>query len=146
MIELIRRTFTVDAPLAAAWQHLAEVERWPSWATHIKHVELAPKGELTLRSKGSFHLKNGITSQFRMTEIKPPHSWTWGGPFLWLTVHYDHLFEAVDGHHTRLTWVVGAEGFGVAVFGRLFAAIYNRNLDRAIPHLIDEIKAPNVRP
>jgi hypothetical protein len=43
------------------------------------------------------------------------------------------------------TWFVGAEGFGVAVFGRLFAAIYNRNPDLAIPHLIDETKALNVR-
>ncbi len=65
MIELIRREFTVNAPLAAAWHHLAEVEHWPSWAKHINQVELTPKGELTLQSKGTFHPKNDIKSQFR---------------------------------------------------------------------------------
>jgi hypothetical protein len=113
---------------------------------HISHVELTPKGELTLQSKGAFRLKNGITSLFRTTEINHPRNWKWVGPFLWLTMYYDHQFEAVDSQHTRLTWVVGADGFGVAVFGRLFAAIYNRNLNQAIPHLIAEMKALNVRP
>ena len=95
MIELIRRELTVDAPLAAAWHHLAEVEPWPSWAKHINHVELTPKGELTLQSKGTFHLRNGFKSQFRMTEINPSRNWKWVGPFLWLMVHYDHQFEEV---------------------------------------------------
>ena len=141
MIELIRREFTVEAPLAAAWHHLAEVEQWPTWATHIDRVELTPKGELTLHSTGTLHLKNGIQSQFRTTEINPLRNWKWAGPILWLMIHYDHQFEAVDRQHTKLTWVVDAEGFGVSVFGRLFAAIYNGNLNKAIPNLIGEMKA-----
>jgi hypothetical protein len=32
------------------------------------------------------------------------------------------------------------EGFGASVFGRLLAAIYARNLDKAIPNLIDELE------
>ena len=32
-------------------------------------------------------------------------------------------------------------GFGVSVFGRLFAKIYSKNLDRAIPLLVDELKS-----
>ena len=76
-----------------------------------------------------------------MTEITPLRNWKWVGPFFWLTVHYDHQFEDVDSQHTKLTWVVDAEGLGVSVFGRLFAIIYNGNLNRAIPHLIEEMKA-----
>ncbi len=60
-------------------------------------------------------------------------------PFLWLTVHYDHQFYAVSPNRTRLTWVVDAEGFGAPVFGRLFAAVYSRNLDKAIPILVASI-------
>lgn len=54
-------------------------------------------------------------------------------------LYYDHQFEEVDTEHTKLTWVVEAEGFGVSIFGRLFAAIYNGNLNRAIPNLITEM-------
>jgi hypothetical protein len=140
MTRLIRREFAVRAPLETTWQHLVQVEQWPSWAKHIKHVELTPKDELTLESEGLFHLANGIKSRFAMTEINPSHNWKWSGPFLWLTVHYDHQFEAVDAQHSKLIWIVDAGGFGASLLGRLFAAIYNKNLDRAIPLLIAEIE------
>ncbi|MCI0694143.1 SRPBCC family protein [candidate division KSB1 bacterium] len=141
MLTLIHREFTVDLPLDAAWHHLAQIERWPSWAKHIKNVELVPAGELTASTRGKFHLANGIKSEFRMTELNPPHNWKWAGPFLWLRIEYDHCFEAIDRQRAKLTWIVRAEGVGVALFGRLFGMIYNRNLDRAIPNLIAEMNA-----
>ncbi len=141
MLNLIRREFDVDVPLTTAWRHLAQVEQWPTWARHIKHVELNPKGELTLSTVGSFRLVNGVKSDFKMTEINPFQNWKWIGPFLWLVIQYDHRFERMDGRRTRLTWLVSAEGFGVSVLGKLFAAIYNRNLDKAIPLLISEMNA-----
>jgi hypothetical protein len=143
MLYLIQREFIVDVPLSIAWKHLAQVEQWPTWAKHIKHVELDPKGELSLRTVGSFRLANGIKSDFKMTEINQSRNWKWVGPFLWLTVYYDHQFEQIDDRHTKLIWTLAGKGVGVTVFGRLFAAIYNRNLDRAIPNLITEINAGN---
>ena len=85
------------------------------------------------------HLSNGIKSAFTMTEFNPHRNWKWVGGFLWLTVHYDHRFEALTPVRTRLTWSVEAKGFGVSVFGKLFAKIYNKNLNRAIPLLIEEM-------
>ncbi len=76
-----------------------------------------------------------------MVEFNPERNWKWVGTFLWLTVHYDHRFEALDDRRTRLTWVVAAEGLGVSVLGRVFAAIYNGNLSRAIPRLMAELNA-----
>ncbi len=143
MVGLVQREFEVDLPLPSAWKHLAQVEQWPTWARHIKHVELNPKGELTLSTVGSFRLANGVKSDFKMTEINPPRNWKWVGPFLWLVVHYDHRFEWVDERRTKFTWLVSADGFGVSVLGRLFAAIYNSNLDKAIPRLISEMNALN---
>ena len=139
MRELIRRKFEVDVPLEAAWQHLAQVEEWPSWARHIKQVELTPKGELMLTTVGRFRLAGEVSSDFKMIELNPFQNWKWVGPFLWLVVQYDHRFERVDEKRTKLIWLVSAEGFGISVLGRLFAAIYNRNLDRAIPLLIREM-------
>jgi hypothetical protein len=143
MLTLIHREFTVDLSREAAWRHLAQVGRWPSWAKHIQSVELAPAGELSASTRGKFVLSNGIKSEFQMTEFNPPHNWKWVGPFLWLRIEYDHRFEAIDRQRTKLTWIVRAEGVGVALFGRLFGRIYNRNLDRAIPSLIAEMKALN---
>jgi hypothetical protein len=138
---LIRREFIVNVPLEIAWRHLARVEQWPRWAKHIKRVEVIPPGELTPRSTGLIHLSNGIKSAFRMTEFIPYRNWKWVGPFLWLTVHYNHIFEAQDSQHTKLIWVVEGEGFGVSIFGRLFAAVYNGNLNKAIPRLIAEMNS-----
>ena len=75
-----------------------------------------------------------------MTEINPYHNWKWVGPFLWLTVHYDHRFESVSSNETRVRFVLDASGFSVGFFGRLFAMIYRRNLERAIPLLIQSME------
>jgi polyketide cyclase/dehydrase/lipid transport protein len=141
----IQREFVVEVPQEAAWQSLSQIERWPSWAKHIKRVELIPAGELGPKSKGVIHLTNGIKSEFTMTEFNPYRNWKWVGRFLWLTIHYDHVFALLDPHRTKLIWIVEAKGFGVPVIGRLFAKIYNRNLDKAIPLLISEINAEKLR-
>jgi carbon monoxide dehydrogenase subunit G len=137
MIRLIERRFEVAAPAADAWRFLARVEEWPRWAAHIARVEMSPPGEAQPQSSGTIHLRNGIRSTFRMTEFNSGKNWKWAGKFLWLTVHYDHRFEAIDARTTRLTWIVDAEGFGAAALGRIFALVYSRNLDKAIPALVE---------
>jgi hypothetical protein len=87
MITLLRREFTVDRPIEKAWQHLARVEQWPSWAKHIKQVEIQPPGELGQESTGRLHLSNGFKPVFKVTEFNPYRNWKWVGGFLWLTVH-----------------------------------------------------------
>jgi len=148
MITLIVRKFTVNVPLQQAWDHLARIEEWPSWAPHIKQVELRPPGELGPQSTGIIHLAGGLKPPFRMTEFHPPRdsgsrlpNWKWVGPFLWATVIYDHQFEALDAGHTKLIWIVAAEGVGANIIGPLFAMIYRRNLEKAIPRLVREMNA-----
>ena len=137
----LRREFTVDLPVEEAWRHLARLEQWPSWAKHIKQIEVQPPGELGPTSVGILRLTNGFKTTFAMTEFNPYRNWKWVGGFLWLTVHYDHRFEEQNSTQTKLTWVVEAKGFGASVVGRLFAKIYSKHLDRAIPLLIEEMNA-----
>ena len=144
MLTLLRREFTVSLPIEKAWKHLARVTQWPSWAKHIKQVHVEPPGDLGPTSMGVIHLRNGIKSVFTMTEFNPYRNWKWVGGFLWLTVHYDHRFVELNPTQTRLNWVVEAKGFGVSVFGRLFAKIYNKNLDQAIPLLVEEMNTSRV--
>ena len=140
----LRREFTVNLSVEKAWQHLARVEQWPSWAKHIEQVEVQPPGELGPQSTGRLHLTNGLKPVFRMTEFNPHRNWKWVGGFLWLTVYYDHLFDELNPTQTRLTWVIEAKGLGASVLGRLFANIYSKSLDRAIPLLVEEMNASSV--
>jgi len=140
----LRREFTVNLSVEKAWQHLARVEQWPSWAKHIDQVEVQPPGELGPQSTGRLHLSNGLKPVFRMTEFNPHRNWKWVGGFLWLTVYYDHLFDELNPTQTRLTWVIEAKGLGASVLGRLFANIYSKSLDRAIPLLVEEMNASSV--
>jgi hypothetical protein len=144
MVTLIRREFCVGSPLRRAWDHLARIEQWPSWAPHIKQIELHPPGELGSQSAGVIHLTNGLKPVFRVTEFNPPRNWKWVGGFLWCTVIYDHRFEPLDAEHTKLIFVIEAKGFGASIVGRLFAWIYRRNLERAIPLLVAEMERSGV--
>lgn len=140
MTILLSRQFTVDRPLEPAWQHLARAERWPSWAKHIRQVELQPPGEVGPNTTGRLTLSNGVKSALTMTEFNPPRNWKWVGRFLWLTVSFDHRFEELNQMQTKLTWIVEAKGFGVSVFRRFLAKFYGHNLDRAIPLLVEEMQ------
>ncbi len=140
MVRLLERRFRVRAPVGRAWAHLERVEKWPSWAKHIRRIELHPAGPLSLESKGTIWLTSGVRSPFRMEELNAESNWKWAGPFLWLTVHYDHQFTPVGREEAELGFVLEGEGIGIGVVGRLFAAIYSRSLDRAIPRLIEELE------
>ena len=141
---LLRREFTVELPVEDAWRHLARVEQWPSWAKHIKQVEVQPPGDLRPESMGQFLLTNGLKPVFRMTEFNPYRSWKWVGDFLWLTIYYDHRFEELNPTQTKLMFELEGKGFGVSLLGRFFAKIYSKSLDRAIPLLVQEMNASRV--
>ncbi len=140
MIRLLDRRFPAPVSAADAWAHLEKVQAWPSWAQHIKRVELSPPGVLTPTSRGTIWLANGLHSTFRMAEFNPGVNWKWVGPFLWLHVHYDHQFEARGPSECEVVFRVDADGFLVSVFGPLFALVYKRNLDKAIPNLVRELQ------
>jgi hypothetical protein len=52
MVTLLEREFVVDASVEQAWEQLARIEAWPSWARHIQRIELRPPGELGPHSTG----------------------------------------------------------------------------------------------
>jgi hypothetical protein len=138
---LINRALVVDISRERAWRHLARVESWPSWAKHIKAVELTPPGDIGAQSRGVLRLRNGLTTRFQVQELVQFNHWMWVGRVLWLTVAYDHTFTALTSQRTQIAFLVALEGWGVPLVGRLFAAIYDRYLDTAIPYLIAELNA-----
>jgi hypothetical protein len=139
MITLLNREFIVDASIDTSWSHLAKIEEWPSWARHIKDVKLLPSGDISHNSVGSLILTNGIKSEFRVTDFQLHKNWAWKGPFLWMSMEYNHRFESLGYDKTKFIWIIKGEGIGVSTIGRVFAWQYKRNLNKAIPLLQLEI-------
>src|SRR5438128_2385790 len=84
----LRREFTVELPVEQAWRHLARVEQWPSWAKHIKQVDVQPPGELGPESTGRLYLSSGGKAVFTMTQFNPYRNWKWVSRLLWLTIDF----------------------------------------------------------
>jgi uncharacterized membrane protein len=139
---LIDESFEVAVPLRLAWDHLAQVENWPTSANHIKSVIRTPEGPLSIDTQATVRLTNGMTSTFKMIEFAPPRHWNWRGSLLGAQIYYDHVFLRVAPGQTRVRLTVDATGWQMAILGGIFASFYRRTLRRAIPRLIAEIEAP----
>jgi uncharacterized membrane protein len=138
---LIDESFEVAAPLSLAWDHLAQIENWPTWARHIKSVVGTPAGPLSIDTQATVRLTNGMTATFKMTEFAPPCHWKWRGSLLGAQIYYDHVFSEIAPSQTGVRFTVDASGWRIAILGGIFASIYRRNLRRAIPLLIAEIES-----
>jgi hypothetical protein len=79
---LIDESFEVAVSPSLTWDHLAQVENWPTWAKHIKSVVRTPAGPLSIDTQATVRLTNGMTSTFKMIEFAPPFHWKWSGSLL----------------------------------------------------------------
>ena len=135
MIETVRRTFRVETPLSEAWARLGQIERWPEWAPHIRAAALSPAGDLGSTSTGNLVIRGFGRSTYRVTAWEPGRRWTWVAKMPGFDVTYEHGFKPDGDRATILDWVVYLDGSLAFVVRPLFAAIYGRNVDRAIPRL-----------
>lgn len=131
---MLERPFDVAAPAAAAWRALVAAADWPTWAPHLRRVEVTPRGPVGPSSTATLRLTNGTWAKVAVTEFEDRRHFRWEGSFLWLGLGYDHVVETV-AQGSRITFRVDGWGRGLNTVGRLFARIYARNLDRAIPRL-----------
>ena len=132
---LLQRTFPVEAAAERAWAELVAAERWPRWARHLVGVQVTPPGPVGPGSSATLKLKNRTKARVRVTEFEDGRRFRWEGSFLWMRLGYDHLVTIDDTGQVRITFTVEGAGVGVDTIGPLFASIYARNLDRAIPRL-----------
>jgi Polyketide cyclase / dehydrase and lipid transport len=142
MKRLLQRTFAVEAAAERAWAELVAAEQWPRWARHLGSVQVAPPGPVGPGSSAMLRLENRTRVRVRVTEFEDGRRFRWEGSFLWLGLGYDHLVTTDDTGRVSITLTVEGAGIGVDTIGRLFASIYARNLDRAIPRLQALLRAP----
>jgi hypothetical protein len=143
MKRLLERTFVVEAAAERAWAELLAAEQWPRWAHHLRSVQVSPPGPVGPASSATLRLTNHTTATVRVTEFQDGRRFRWEGSFLWLGLGYDHLVATDEAGRVTITFTVDAAGVGVSTLGGLFAGIYARNLDRAIPRLQALLRAPD---
>jgi hypothetical protein len=143
MKRLLERTFAVEAAAERAWAELVAAERWPRWAPHLRSVEVTPPGLVGPGSSATLKLKNRTKASVRVTEFEDGRRFRWEGSFLWLGLGYDHLVTTDEVGRVRITFTVDGAGVGSTTIGPLFASIYARNLDRAIPRLQALLRSPD---
>lgn len=130
----VSRRFDVMVPRDQAWDRLVMVQRWPQWAPHITAVEATPDGPLGPTSAGVLAIRGFGRTTFRMSAWEPSDRWEWTGGLPGVRIIYDHRFEAAD-NATTLTWTVTLDGPLAWLIRPVFARVYGRNLDIAIPRL-----------
>jgi hypothetical protein len=133
---LVERVFDLALPADTVWALLAQVERWPEWAPHIRRARLDGKGTLGPESEGEFRFRPVGSGSFQMTAWEPPHLWTWRGRAVGLPIIYHHHFEALRGPTTRLRWVVELAEGRRGRRANAFARVYARIVDRAWPRFV----------
>jgi uncharacterized membrane protein len=143
MRRLFERTFAVEATAERAWAELVAAEQWPRWARHLASVQVTPPGPVGPGSRATLKLTNHTTATVRVTEFQDGRRFRWEGSFLWMSLGYDHLVTTNDAGRVRITFTVDVAGVGGNTIGRLFASVYARNLDRAIPRLQARLQSPD---
>jgi Polyketide cyclase / dehydrase and lipid transport len=142
MKRLLERTFDVEAAAERAWAELVAAERWPRWARHLASVQVTPPGPVGPGSRATLKLTNHTRATMRVTEFQDGRRFRWEGSFLWLGLGYDHLVTTDQTGRVQITFTVEGAGVGVNTIGPLFAGVYARNLDRAIPRLQALLRSP----
>jgi hypothetical protein len=143
MKRLLERTFAVEAATDRAWAELVAAEQWPRWARHLGSVQVTPPGPVGPGSSATLKLKNRTKASVHVTEFEDGRRFRWEGSFLWMTLGYDHLVTTDDTGRVSITFTVEGAGVGVNPIGPLFARIYARDLDRAIPRLQALLRSSN---
>jgi hypothetical protein len=143
MKRLLERTFPVEAAAERTWAELIAAEQWPRWAPHLRSVQVTPPGPVGPGSSATLRLKNRTRASVRVTEFEDGRRFRWEGSFLWMDLGYDHVVTTDDTGRVSITFTVEGGGVGVNTIGSLFASIYARQLDRAIPRLQALLRAPD---
>ncbi len=135
MERLVERVFEVESSPAETWSVLIDARTWPRWAAHLRRVDLQPEGTVTASTSAVLTLSNRTKARVTVTEFEDGRRFRWDGSFLWLRLAYDHVCEPSDSGGATVSFIVDAAGWGVNSIGRVFARIYDGNLDTAIPSL-----------
>ena len=106
---------TIDAPPAAVWDLLVDLQRWPQWGPSVRSATI-DDDHLRLGSLGSVVTVAGVSLPFEVTHFVPGRSWSWKVAGIPAT---DHAVEPLGDDRCRLTFGVPAVAAGYLVVCRV---------------------------
>src|SRR6185436_18747173 len=71
-----RASITIDAPIEVVWSVFTDVERWPTWASSFRSVELID-GPMRLGARARIRQPRLPTVVWEVTKWEPGRSWSW---------------------------------------------------------------------
>lgn len=140
MREVLREEITVDRPDTVAWDHMAQLEQWPTWGHHIRRMTPSPPGPLSDSTSVLLHMRNGARTTMVVTEFEPPRRWVWEGRSFMTVTRFEHRFEPVGEGRTRILFLAWMGGPMARPVGWMFGRMMRRYLARGLPKLKAEIE------
>ena len=105
---------TIDAPVAAVWQVLVDVESWPRWTESMSSVRRLDDGPLRVGSSARIEQPKLRPMVWTVSELLPEQSFTWTAKVPGIVVTGEHAIASDDEGRTVLD--LTAEGSGPLAF------------------------------
>ena len=125
------RVFSINVDIAApperVWQVMTDVEKWPEWTESVQSVKRLDSGPFRLGSRARIKQPKFLPALWEVTEIDPPHSFTWVTRSPGVVASGRHRVEAT-ARGSRATLSVAYGGFLGGVVARRLAGLTDRYL------------------
>jgi hypothetical protein len=122
------RSIRIGAPPAAVWEAVADVERWPAWASQFKRLERLDSGPLALGSRVRVSLKGMPGAVWEITDYEEGQSFTWASSLVpGVRLAGGHVVTP-DGSGTDAEFWLDASGaLGTLLAPLLRRTVFSRN-------------------
>ena len=70
-------TVEIEAAPDVVWSIMADVERWPDMDIEVSSLKLLTGGQLAVGSRARIHQPRLPRANWRVTQLRPGHSFTW---------------------------------------------------------------------
>jgi uncharacterized protein YndB with AHSA1/START domain len=144
LMSRIARSIDIAASPTAVWAALADVERWPTWASQFERIERREAGPLALGSKVRCKTTDRQdTSDWVVTGYEDGRSFTWEASLApGLHVTGGHVVTAVGDGANAEFWLEASGLLGTLLGPVLRRRIFSRNTKSATEGLKRFMEAP----
>lgn len=123
-------TTTIAAPQETVWRMISGVAQWPEWLPTVSAVEPQASAALALDAHYRVLQPKLRPAVWRVTQLDPPHRFTWvsGGPGYRVTA--DHLLTPATQNGVVVSLRITFSGLLGPLFGWLNRSLTQRYLEQ----------------